>query len=207
MLASALPLLDEACAVTGERGTQSLGDRDQGVVETVAESQRQHKLPALPDIEFAGQGDVAIRRTVELPVHPEIAGQVLPAVGRPHVTARASQKRDRCCQHEPGSAFMRRQHLPPVGLDHVPVVAPAADFQVRREQREEPQLGEQVAFGLQAGVDEHTVLMGIGDNFLDDAVATVGIDIGDSITQRVRGQALVGVVQLAFVTEEGFAVA
>ena len=101
---------------------------------------------------------------------------------------------------------MRRQHLPPVGLDHVPVVAPAADFQVRREQREEPQLGEHVGVGLQAGVDEHAVLMRIGDNFLDDAEATLGIDIGDSITQRVRGQALVGVVQMSFVTEESFPV-
>ena len=99
---------------------------------------------------------------------------------------------------------MRRQHLPPVGLHHVPVVAPAADFQVRREQREEPQLGEQLGVGLQASVDEHTVLMGIGDNFLDDPVATLGIDIGDSITQRVRGQALVGVVQMSFVAEKGF---
>ena len=97
---------------------------------------------------------------------------------------------------------MRRQHLPPVGLDHVPVVTPAADFQVRREQREEPQLGEHVGVRLQAGVDEHTVLMRIGDNLFDDPVATLGIDIGDSITQRVRGQALVGVVQMSFVTEE-----
>ena len=48
--------------------------------------------------------------------------------------------------------------------------------------------------------------MRIGDDFLDDAVAPLGIDIGDTITQRVRGQALVGVVQLAFVAEEGFPV-
>ena len=166
----ALPLLDEASAVSGEGSTQSLGDRDQGMVQTVAEAQRQHKLSALLDIELAGQGDVAIRRTVELPVHLEVVGQVLPAVGRPHITAGASQKRDRRCQHEPGSAFMCRQHLPPVGLDHVPVVAPAADFQVRREQREEPQFGEHVGVGLQAGVDEHARLMRIGDDFLDDAV-------------------------------------
>src|SRR5581483_5853048 len=48
--------------------------------------------------------------------------------------------------------------------------------------------------------------MWIGDNFFDDPVATIGSDANDSIAQRVRGQALVGVVQMSFVTEEGFPV-
>src|ERR1043166_5832258 len=103
MLGRALPLLDKALPVTGEGSTQSLGDRDQAVVKAVAKAKRQHKLPALPDIDLAGQGNVAIKRTVKLPVHAEVLCQVLPAVGRAHVTAGASQERDRCCQHEPGS--------------------------------------------------------------------------------------------------------
>ena len=97
---------------------------------------------------------------------------------------------------------MHRQHFSPVGLDHVPVVSPAANFQVRREQREEPQLGEQLRVGLQAGMDEYTVLMGVGDNFFDDPVATVRIDVDDSIAQRAGGQALVGVVQVSFVAKK-----
>src|SRR6185312_9620029 len=97
MAASVLPLLNEASAVRCERSAQGLGDRDEGVVETVAEGECQHKLPTLPNIEFAGQGDVAIRRAVELPVHPEVVSQVLPAIGRPRVTTGAAQKRDRGC--------------------------------------------------------------------------------------------------------------
>src|SRR5579872_5857290 len=99
MPGSLLPLLGEARVVAGEGSSQALGGRDERPMETISEGQRQHKLPALPDIEFAGQGDVAIRRTVELPVHPEVVSQVLPAVGRSHVTARASQKWDRGCQN------------------------------------------------------------------------------------------------------------
>src|SRR5581483_5335690 len=39
--------------------------------------------------------------------------------------------------------------------------------------------------------------------FLEDAISPLGIGIGDTKTQRARGQALVGVVQLALVEEEG----
>ena len=190
----------------GEGSTQSLGDRDQGVVETVAEAKSQHKLTAPPDIEFPHQGDVAIRRTVELRVHPEVVSQVLPAVGRPCVTTRAVKEWDRGPQREPSAAFVRRQHLPPGGLDHVPVVAPTANFQVRRYQREQPQLGEQFGVGIQPRVDEKARLMGIGDDLFGDTEMHLGIDIGDTITERVRGQAFMGAVQLAFIPEEGLPV-
>src|SRR5574338_99812 len=78
MMPGALPLLDEARTVPGEGRAQGLRHRDESVVQAVAEGQRQHELPALSDIELAGQGDVAIGRTVELPVHAEIVRQVLP---------------------------------------------------------------------------------------------------------------------------------
>src|SRR6185436_20899652 len=107
MMAGALPLLDEARTVPGEGRAQGLRHRDQGVVQAVAEGQRQHKLPALSDIELAGQGDVAIGRTVELPVHAEVMSQVLPAIGRPHVTAGTAPEWDRGAQHEPGTALVR----------------------------------------------------------------------------------------------------
>jgi hypothetical protein len=78
---------------------------------------------------------------------------------------------------------------------------------VRREQREEPELGEHVVFRLQTGVDEHTGPMGVGDDLLEDAIAPQGIDVGDAIAQRVGGQVLVGIVQMALVVEEGGPVA
>src|SRR5689334_23936576 len=49
--------------------------------------------------------------------------------------------------------------------------------------------------------------MRIGDDFLGDPVAPLGIGIRDPVTQRVRGQVLVGVVQMALVVEEGLPVA
>src|SRR6185437_1903543 len=106
MLGGVLPLLDEKSAMRGEGRTQTLRNRDQGAVQALPEGKRQHKLRALPDIDFAGQGDVAVRRAVEVPRHPEVACQVLPPVGRSHITAGAVQKRDRGGQHEPGSVFM-----------------------------------------------------------------------------------------------------
>jgi len=101
---------------------------------------------------------------------------------------------------------MGREHFSPIGLHHVPKVAPAAGFQVRREQGEEPQLGEHLGFRLQAGMDEQAVLMRIGDNLLGDPVTPTGIDISDSETQRVGEQALMGVHHTAFIAEEGFPV-
>ncbi len=73
VMANTLPLLDEAPAVSGEGSAQRLRSRDQGVMEALAEGKRQHEFLALPDIEFPGQRDVAVRRTVELPVHAEVA--------------------------------------------------------------------------------------------------------------------------------------
>ena len=190
----------------GEGGAQSLGTLDQRVVERLAEGERQNELPALAQIDLAGQGDVAVERAVELPVHPEMMSQVLPAIGRPHVSARAAQKRNRCGQDQPRTALVRRQHVAPVGPHHVTVVVPAADLQVRRQQGEEPQPGEQGGVRLQAGGHEHAIPVGVGDDFLDDAEVPPGIGVGDAVAQRVRGQAFVGVVQVAFVVKEGFAV-
>ncbi len=48
--------------------------------------------------------------------------------------------------------------------------------------------------------------MGIGDDFLDDAVLPPRIDVRDPIAERVGGQELVCVVQFAFVVEESLAV-
>ncbi len=98
----------------------------------------------------------------------------------------------------------RRQYLTPVGLDYVAAVAPAADFQVRREQCEEPQLGEHRRCALQPRVNEHTGPVRIGDHFLDDSVLSLGIDIGDTVTQCARGQTFVGVIHLAFAAEKRF---
>jgi hypothetical protein len=82
---------------------------------------------------------------------------------------------------------MCSQHLPPAGLNDVPVVAPAPDFQVRRQQYEKLQLGEEIRVSVQAGMDQNTILMGIGNHFFDDAKATLWIRIGYSVAQRVRG--------------------
>jgi hypothetical protein len=102
---------------------------------------------------------------------------------------------------------VRRQHLPPVGLHDVARVAPAAHFQVRRQQREEPQLGEHAGIRFDARLHEHTGLVRIGDDFLENAIAALGIGIGDTKTQRAWSQALMSIVQLAFVAEEGFPIA
>jgi hypothetical protein len=48
----------------------------------------------------------------------------------------------------------------------------------------------------------HPILLRIGENFFDDPIATIGIYVGDSITQRVQGQVLVGIVQMSFVTKK-----
>ena len=56
------------------------------MVKTVAESHRHTNSGLLPNIDFAGKAMLPSVR-VEFPVHLEVAGQVLPAIGRAHVTA------------------------------------------------------------------------------------------------------------------------
>ena len=101
---------------------------------------------------------------------------------------------------------MYGEHFSPVSLHDVSVVAAATDFQVRREQGEEPQFGEHVSVGFQTSVDEHARLMRIGDDLLDDAEPTLGIEFVIRCPRAPFAKHSWSIVQMPFVVEKGFAI-
>jgi hypothetical protein len=207
VLAGTPPLLNEPLALIAKGGGEGLRKSHQCVMKALAEGESLDELPAVSEIEFADQSNVAVAGTVELPVHPEVPHQVLPAVAGPHVPAGTAGKRHRGSQCQPGATFVRRQHRTRAGFDDVAVVAPATDFEVRRQQDEQPQLRRQFHGRLQAGMHEHAGLVRVRDDFLEDAVASPGLGVGDPKAEGVAVQVFVGVVQVTpLVVAEGGAV-
>ena len=187
VVASALPLLDEAGAVIGEGGAQGLGNRDQGVVEALAEGERQHKLPALPEIDLAGQGDVAIRRqSNSQSIRNSWARSCQPSVvpTYPQERRRNGTEAASTSQVPPLCAVSTS---PQLVCTTFPLLPRPPTSRCGASNAKSRSLESRSGSRLQAGVDQHAVLMGVGDDFLDDAVASLGIDIGDAITQRSPG--------------------
>ena len=52
-------------------------------------------------------------------------------------------------------------------------------------------------------MQEHAVLVGCGDDLFDNAIPMPRVRIRDTVAQGVRGQAFVGIVQVALVAKEG----
>src|SRR5208282_646645 len=96
MAARAIPLFQESIAMHPERCTQRLKQGGDRAMKSAAEGEAERELADGAQVDLAGQRNVAVRRRGELIVHPEILGQVLPAVGPAHVAARALDERRGC---------------------------------------------------------------------------------------------------------------
>lgn len=88
----------------------------------------------------------------------------------------------------------------------MPVVAPAAHFEVGGQQREEPKPGEQLRVRFQASVNQDAGQVRIGDDFLDDSVAALAIGGRDPQAERIALHVFAGTLEVAFVVEERRAV-
>ena len=162
----------------GEGKAERLQQGGRRVVQAIAEGQAEGELLAPSRVELTDEGDVALLRRVELPVEREIAGQVGPAVGGADVAAGTAHERDGGPHREPGAVLLGHQNLPASGLGDVPAVLPAAHVEVRREEREEPELRQHSLVALQPRTDEDARLVWIGNHLLDDAIAArpIGVD-------------------------------
>ena len=78
-----MPLFVEALQVLVERGGYRAQGRGQSSVMSLAEADRHHKFAVHVRLDLPGQGNVAIERGAELPIHLEVVHQVLPAVALP----------------------------------------------------------------------------------------------------------------------------
>ena len=87
MAARAIPLLEEARAMLGERIGERLIQGGHGAIELAAEAEAERERVALAQIDLGGQRDVAVERGGELIIHLEVGADVLPAVGAADVSA------------------------------------------------------------------------------------------------------------------------
>src|SRR5262249_27443442 len=88
------PLLEEPFAVLRVREAERLEESRRRVMEAPAEREPERELVRASRVELADEGDVAVLRDVELPVHAEVPGEVGPAVRGADVPARPASERD-----------------------------------------------------------------------------------------------------------------
>ena len=117
--AGPVPLVRESFPLFPEGNREGLQERRGRVVQTVAEREPHRELPAIAQVQLAGEGDISIRGPVELPVHPIVDGEVRPAVALTDVAAGQAREGDGCGQREPDPVFLGGEDFPARDFHHV----------------------------------------------------------------------------------------
>src|SRR5260370_11704802 len=104
-----LPLVGECLAHLLERDAQRLPKSAQRIVLSRTECQTYREFRAPRKIEAAGQGNVAVERSIVLPVQVIVISQVGPAVIHANITARRFRKWNVGPDHKPGIPVMCSQ--------------------------------------------------------------------------------------------------
>src|ERR1700737_4036765 len=173
----------------------------------VSEGQGDGEFKPAAEINFGGERDVALQRMVILPVHLVVVGQVLPSIVDPDVTAGTFGERNGGGYGQPGAVLVRGENWTVGDMVDLAVVAPAPNLQLGGAQCIDLQFFQDALFALAGALGQNRSLMGIADDFLDDAIPAFGIRASDFETQGAAVEALgVGVEIRALVMEESFAV-
>ena len=172
-----------------------------------AKADRQSEVAQVGGRDLAHDGDIAVERGAELPVHFEVVVQVLPAVAGAHVAAAGAA--------EAAAAGHGQRHFVSPGngdtfagnIRQARVVAHAAALQMRREQRVDLQTGEQLLVALDANMHQHDRIMGVADDLAGEAVAAFGVAVAHAHGEGVRVDVLELVEHVAaFFMEESLAI-
>ncbi len=205
--AVSLPRLEVALPLLLERDADLLQQRRGRGLERGAEgeAERERALGCVRDL--AGQRHVAAHRRFELPVEREVLVQVGPAVARSDEAARHPRKRTARGHGQPRPVTARRQDAAAGDRDGPRVVVPAADLEVRRAQRVDPQRPQQRRLPAQLDALQHARRVRRRDHLLHESVAAVGVLVGDSVGEAVAGVRLDRGEQVALLlVEEAMAV-
>ena len=106
-----------------------------------------------------------------------MARKILPAVGVADEADRQFFPRRRCGQAERGIDMLGEKHGDAFVIADPARVAHAAISQMRREQRVQAIVGERSRERLESHLLQHDVAIGIGENFLMNAVAAAALGI------------------------------
>src|SRR5581483_9958782 len=97
-----------------------------------SESERHDEAPAAgPQVDLAGQGDVAVARLAIAPAQLEMSRKILPAIRDADEAGRAREERRRAAERERGAAAFGEQHRRALVIVDPGAVAGAAVHEVR----------------------------------------------------------------------------
>ena len=138
----AQPLLDEALAVRSIGSGEGLHHAGESGMMAVAEADGDGELAAMSDVDLSHDGDVAVERLAELPVHGHVGGEVLKAVAGADVAAGGAGESATDAHGEREVALPGEQAALAGDLDGAAGVARAAAVEMRREQGVALEAGE-----------------------------------------------------------------
>src|SRR2546422_6890011 len=103
-------------------------------MQALSEGEPQRELARLSCVDLSEERDVAVLGHVELPVHPEVLGEIGPAVRDTVVPAGAADEREGGSHRGPPAALLRGPDTAAGALVDVAAVLPPPPLEVRGEE-------------------------------------------------------------------------
>ena len=183
-----VPLVRVPFPLLPEGNSERFQERRHSVVQSVAEREPHRELPAIAQVQLAGEGDISIRSPVELPVHPIIDGEVRPAVALTHVTAGQAREGEGRAQREPDTVLLGGQDFPARDFHHAGVVSPPPHPEVGGAQGVKPEFFQERFTPREGRVHEEARQVRVGEDLLDDGIAPLRVGVRDPVSEDVMGK-------------------
>ena len=183
---SALPLAQIPHPLLGERGGERLQEVGASALRSATEADTQRELHSFREINLPYQGDVAVPRLVEFPVHFEVGHQVLPAITEFDIADGPAREIRRATERHVDVFPSCLDELASTQSTQPRRVVPSRPLHVRSEQSVNTQFAAQLRIqDLQAHVHQQHRRVRVHDNFLDEAIAALAVGVREAVKQRV----------------------
>jgi len=136
----ALPLLQEAGGILREGQRQRAHGLRKGRVVAVSDPDAECEFAAAAQVDFAGEGEIAVGGGAVLPVHAEVVGEVAPAVAGAYKAATDAGKAAVGGHGHRPAVLIGHQHLVPRDIDGPGGVPCPAAIHVRGDEGENPEV-------------------------------------------------------------------
>ena len=152
-----------------------------------AEPQRQGELAvARRQVDLAGERYISVFRAGIVPGHLVMLGQVLPSVGESGETYRHFPPGDRAGKGQGESFAVGKQGGRAFVVADPAGIFPAAIRQMGRQQRVQAIVGQRALQGHEANSLQHDIPVGIGEDFLLDAVTPLQFGVSQFVDRNAR---------------------
>ena len=157
-------------------------------MEAVAEREPHRELPAVAQVQLAGEGDISVHGPVELPVHPIIDGEVRPPVALAYVAAGETREGDGGGQREPDPVLLGGEDIPARDFHHAGVVPQPPHSEVGGAQGVESEPFQERFTPREGRVHEEARQVRVGEDLLDDGVAALRVGVRDPVPKDMMGE-------------------